>query len=406
MRIVMVGNFGLRTKGTMVARALPLARALARRGHQVCLTLPPWDSPEDAGREEVVDGIPVLYTHLPPALPGLRHLLLALWLGRLAWRQRPEALYSFKPKAYAGAVLFGFWLARLLGLYRGRLVLDADDWEGDEGWNDRERERFNWLERRFIAWHEGWCLRHADAITFASRALEPLARRAGATRLYYLPIGYSPPLGAPLPDGGTIRARLGLVDRPVLLAYTRLAEFAPARLVDVFARIAASRPDAVLLVVGRGLHGEEAELRREVERRGLAGQVVEVGWVEPADIPGYLAAADLALHLLDDSLLNRTKGQAKLLELLAAGVPVVADAVGQATEYVADGRTGRLVPPGDAAAMAAAALCLLADPARRKALGRAAAADVRERWGWDHWAGAAEDALGVGGPALAAHQHA
>ena len=406
MRIVMVGNFGLRTKGTMVARALPLARALARRGHQVCLTLPPWDSPEDAGREEVVDGIPVLYTRLPPALPGLRHPLLALLLGRLAWQQRPEALYSFKPKAYAGAVLFGFWLARLLGLYRGRLILDTDDWEGDEGWNDRERERFNWLERRFIAWHEGWCLRHADAITFASRALEPLVRRAGGRRLHYLPICTSPAPSASTPRGEPVRTRLGLGARPVLLAYTRLAEFAPARLADVFARVAATCPDAVLLVVGRGLHGEEAELRREVERRGLASHVVQAGWVEPADIPGYLAAADLALHLLDDSLLNRTKGQAKLLELLAAGVPVVADAVGQATEYVADGRTGRLVPPGDAAAMATAALCLLADPARRLALGRAAAADVRERWVWDRWIAAAEDALGIGGPGLAAHLRA
>ena len=393
----MVGNFGLRTKGTMIARALPLASALAKRGHEVAVALPPWDSPEDAGRREVVDGVPVVYTQVPPPLPVLRHLLLTLRLGLLAWRQQPDVLYCFKPKAYAGMVLMAFWLLRWLGLFRGRIVLDADDWEGDGGWNDRERERFNWLERRFISWHEGWCLRHADAVTYASHALEPLARRAGCRRLHYVPIGVAPATGGDPPDGALARARLGLGARPTLLAYTRLAEFAPARLVDVFARVVAARPDAVLLVVGRGLHGEEADLRLEVERRGLEGKVLAAGWVEARDLPDYFAAADVALHLLDDNLLNRTKGQAKLLELLAAGVPVVADRVGQANEYVDDGRTGCLVTPGDAGAMAEAALALLADPERRRALGQAAAADVRERWGWERWVGTAEEAL-VGGP--------
>jgi hypothetical protein len=50
MRVVMVGPFGLRRKGTMNARALPVARAVAARGHAVTVLIPPWDSPSEAGR--------------------------------------------------------------------------------------------------------------------------------------------------------------------------------------------------------------------------------------------------------------------------------------------------------------------------------------------------------------------
>ena len=61
-----------------------------------------------------------------------------------------------------------------------------------------------------------------------------------------------------------------------------------------------------------------------------------------------------------------------LLEAQAAGLPVVAGRSGGVPGVVADGETGLLAPEGDAAAFAAALDALLADPARRKAMGRAA----------------------------------
>lgn len=407
MRVVFVGNFGLRTKGTMIARALPLAQALARRGHDTSLVVPPWDSPADSGRRIVADGVPIWHTRaysgLPECLAPVRHALLTIDLCWLAWTRRPEVLYVCKPKAYAGLALAAFRAFRWLGLYQGSIVLDTDDWEGDGGWNDRERERFSPLGRRFIAWHEQWCLRAADSVTYASRALAPLIALAGARQATYLPIGVPPaPDGSPgegepaitaAEAGQRVRERHDLIGRSVILAYTRLAEFAPNRLVEVFARIVAVRPDVRLLVVGRGLHGEEIALAAEVERRGLADRVVLAGWVEPTDLAGYLASADLALHLLDDTLLNRTKGLAKLLELLAAGVPVVVDAVGQALEVISDKRTGRLVPTVNAAAMAQAALDLLDNPAEARMMGLAAARDVRARFGWDEIAVIAEKVL-------------
>jgi len=68
------------------------------------------------------------------------------------------------------------------------------------------------------------------------------------------------------------------------------------------------------------------------------------------------------------------------LESLASGVPVVASDVGGVAEVVTQGETGWLVPPRNPSAMARAVLSLLADPARRKAMGRAARASALARF--------------------------
>ncbi|HWQ12454.1 MAG TPA: glycosyltransferase, partial [Roseiflexaceae bacterium] len=144
-------------------------------------------------------------------------------------------------------------------------------------------------------------------------------------------------------------------------------------------------------VVGRGERGEERELLRLAARAGLAALVDYRGWLEPAAIPAVLAASDVALAPLDDTLINRARGLAKLLELMAAGLPVVASRVGQAAEYIEDGRSGLLVPPGDPGSLARAALALLGDAGLRARLGAGALARAAA-YRWDALAEVAERA--------------
>ena len=73
MHIAFIGPFGLRPKGTMSVRALPLARALVARGHAVRVILPPWDFPEDAGRRLHDAGVEVENIELPAGVPGWFH---------------------------------------------------------------------------------------------------------------------------------------------------------------------------------------------------------------------------------------------------------------------------------------------------------------------------------------------
>lgn len=374
----MVGNFGLHRKATMSARALPIARELARRGHRVTVLMPA--EPASHRSIEGIDAIRLSSIGLSMPVPLVGHVLLGLQIVWAALRLRPDVLYAFKPIAYSGLTLFLFWILRALRLARPVLALDSDDWEGEGGWADYEPRP--WWQRRLVTWQERWCLDHADVVSMASREISQLANLDGG-RVIYAPNAASPSSPGWTPgDGRPVRVSLGIGDAPLILAYTRFVEFDPRRLVAVFERVRSRVPDTHLLVVGKGLHGEEHDFLTCVAERGLGTVVHFVGWVPSGDLPSYLAAGDVAAYLLDDTRLNRAKCPMKLVDLLLAGVAVVAEDVGQAREYVVDGETGCLVPTGDIGAMAERIAALLVDPEYRRKLGQAARSSILSRWSW------------------------
>jgi len=393
MNIVMIGPFGLQPKGTLSVRALPMAKALVARTHAVTLLIPPWDHPADAGREWEAGGVRVVNVSLPPRLPLLFHLVLTLRLVRRVLALRPDAIHFFKPKAYAGLAHFILWWLRRLRLAGRRLpaavrlIVDEDDWE--LAWN--EVETYSPAHRRLFAWQERWGLTHADAVVVASRALMGLVQGLGVppSRIFYVPNGVRPSL-ADEPDQGlspeertkAVRMLWELDDALVVLLYTRFFEFRLRRVVQILRRVVAGEPRAKLLVVGEGLFGEESDLDDKLEAAGLSEYAVFTGWVEMERLPDYFAASDVAIFPFDDTLINRTKCSVKLIDLLAAGLPVVADAVGQNAEYIVDGESGLAVEPEDDTAFAEAVLRLLAEPTLRAKLGAAAARRMRERFSW------------------------
>ena len=83
-------------------------------------------------------------------------------------------------------------------------------------------------------------------------------------------------------------------------------------------------------------------------------------------MPALLALADVVVHPSTEEGFSNA-----ILEAMAAGKPVVAARVGGNPEAVVDGETGLLVPLGDAEALAAATVRLLADPGEARRLGAA-----------------------------------
>jgi len=124
-------------------------------------------------------------------------------------------------------------------------------------------------------------------------------------------------------------------------------------------------------------------LREDVKRRGLERAVIFAGWVDHALAPDYLAAADLAIYPYRDSLINRSKCSAKIIEYMAMGLPIVASRVGQNVEYIEHGTSGLLAEPGDADSFAQMMLVMLSDPQKAKAMGAAARERVWARFDWD-----------------------
>jgi len=372
----MIGPFGLGPKGTMRMRALPMAQALAAQGHEVEMFLAPWSNPEDSGREEERGGVKIYNITLPPSIPLLGHLTITWRLLSRALKSKPHVVHCFKPKAYSGLVAMVLWFLGKVGLASVGLVMDSDDWEGTGGWN--EIENYTWLQKRFFAFQEKWGLLHCDAVTVASRALETLAWSLGVKpgSVFYLPNGTSlesRALEMPLKQAST--------GRPTVLLYTRFFEFSLERVVEIWKDVVEAIPEARLLVVGKGLFGEEERLRQLMAEREIEG-VEYTGWVEEHEIQKWLASADLAIYPYDDTLINRTKCSIKLIELMDARLPIVASDVGENRQYIEHLVSGYLIEPGDDESFCQAIIHILQDEKLQRALGREARRKVGEKFNW------------------------
>jgi glycosyltransferase involved in cell wall biosynthesis len=166
----------------------------------------------------------------------------------------------------------------------------------------------------------------------------------------------------PAPPG--LREQLGGNDtRPLVLTPARLNPQKGHRaLLEAIAEV----PEALLLFAGDG--PEQAPLEAEAERLEVADRVRFLG--RRKDVPQLLATCDVfALPSLYEG------SSLAVLEAMAAGIPIVSSAIGGTDELIEDGRSGLLVPPGDAKALAGALRRVLADGELRASL----AAAARER---------------------------
>lgn len=168
-----------------------------------------------------------------------------------------------------------------------------------------------------------------------------------------------------------IRRELGLADGEAMLLH--VSNLRPLKRLDLLLdTVARLKPKlAFKLVVLAG--ADPGPLLTEARRLGVADRLIVRERV--TDIEGYLATADLGLFTSEVESFCLS-----ILELMSVGCPSVAFAVGGIPEVTVSGETGVLVPLGDTAAMAGAVLALLADPAHRAALGRAAQKRARENF--------------------------
>ena len=115
LRIAMVGPFGLRPKGTMAVRALPLAQALAERGHAVKLIMPPWHTPNEPARIWREGAVELEYVALGPLADHASAPWTTRRLVQAARAWQPDVVHGFKPKAYAGLSMWALWQQRVRG---------------------------------------------------------------------------------------------------------------------------------------------------------------------------------------------------------------------------------------------------------------------------------------------------
>jgi L-malate glycosyltransferase len=134
----------------------------------------------------------------------------------------------------------------------------------------------------------------------------------------------------------------------------------PADVVEIFVRVQAELPAAVLLMVGDGPERSKAEW--SARDNGIEEKVHFLG--KQDNIEELIGLSDLLLLPSE----NESFGLVAL-EAMACEVPVVASRVGGLPEVITDGVEGFLVEPQNVADMAARALYILADDSRRREMG-------------------------------------
>jgi glycosyltransferase involved in cell wall biosynthesis len=204
----------------------------------------------------------------------------------------------------------------------------------------------------------------ADAVVAVASALADDLAQVGGLPRERIDVVHNPVVTPALLEGARRRPDHPWFDQdvPVVLGIGRLvAQKDFGTLLEAFAIVRRSRA-ARLLILGEG--PDRPALEAAVERLGLADDVALPGFVP--DPAAYLAHADLFV------LSSRYEGLAVvLIEALACGCPVVStDCRTGPDEILEGGAHGRLVPVGDAAALAAAMAATLDAPPPRAALVR------------------------------------
>lgn len=370
LRIAFIAPFGLGQKTTVWARILPLARFLVQHGHAVTVLIPPWDTPQDAGKVWPDQGVQVVNVALSGGIPVTVGRLL-----RQLRRFRPQIVHIVKPRAHAGLVQWWLWQQRRLPLpAQPKILLDVDDWE--QAW--ATINPYHPLVARFLAWQEEWGIRHADGITAASHWLvDRVQVYAPTTPVCYLPNGVAHGAWQVTNDKGPVAS-------DQVLFFSRYVEVEPAWLAAFWCALMTLRPTAHLTVFGDPLTQGRRERFEQALLDGCPQGAAHVTWraYEAALTQTLYTQSACAIFPSLATPLHEAKCSVRLATTLLHGVPVVASAVGEQAHYGAAGAAHLLPADATPAAFAAAVAQVLADPARPATLRQQGRQRLLDTYDW------------------------
>jgi len=181
-----------------------------------------------------------------------------------------------------------------------------------------------------------------------------------------------------------IRASLGVSTYPLIIFVGNFYRWHDvATLLNAFAHVLIAQPNARLVLVGDG--AQRPMMMQQAVNLDIAQAVQFVGLVAHAEVPRFVAAADIAVVPYPPMSHELWLSPLKLFEYMASGKAVIASRLGQIIEVIQDGHNGLLVPPGDAAAMAVALQRLINDPSLCARLGQQAREDAIRKHSWEHY---------------------
>ncbi|TVQ97063.1 MAG: glycosyltransferase family 1 protein [Spirochaetaceae bacterium] len=377
-----------------------LALALARRGLEICVFSAVEDTTRTPGYEEY-EGVrrflvPVVHHPALRHLKGLSNPGLLRHLAAVAAEFRPDVIHvqnCSKHVSFAAVRLAARHTSKVFFTARDTMAIHYGqiDWmRGCESAPDyrvtlaravkKARKRYVparlMIIRRILN-------RDARAVVCVSEDLATAFRQNGIHNVVAIHNGVDPSLydGIAANDVQDFLAQRGLSGKKCVLFAARASDTKGFGVsLQAFGRFAQSIPDAVLAVAGKAeLLAPYADA---IERLGLTGRVVALGWLSAELMRVAYTAATVCVvpsQYLDP--FPRVN-----LEAMAAGTPVVGTCLGGTPELIVNGVNGYVVNPFDPAALADRLSILLTDQALREQFGAQARAHVASLFSTDHYA--------------------
>lgn len=354
-----------------------MAAELVRRGHRV----------------HVITGVPSYPTGVP--YPGYRRRILqkeirdgveVIRVPSMSDRSRSglRRLFSLTSYAASAAVAARAYVRRPDAIWTYQVGLPAflqslwcaSPWvhEVQDLWPDWSRSSgLNMLAPLYglLTWEEALIYRRASHVTTISNGFARILGERGVPeeRITVLPNWANDSLflrgSGPAPEG----ADEGLAGKFNVVYAGNIGPSQGLEVVVEAASLLATSPDIQFVLIGDGI--DRTRLQKEVTRRRLQNVLI-LGRREPAQIPGYLAWAEVVLVHLKKERVYEITIPSKTYAYLASEKPILAAASGEVASLVADGGAGLVCEPEDPAALAATVRRFYdMSSARRREMGQA-----------------------------------
>jgi phosphatidylinositol alpha-1,6-mannosyltransferase len=214
-----------------------------------------------------------------------------------------------------------------------------------------------------------------------SRSLTATARKAMVKIAPGIDVDHFTPV-----DSTQLRKELNLEGKKVIVSVGRLVHRkGQDHLIEAMPQILKSVPDAHLLMVGKGPYLEH--LAKLVAINRLENHVSFIGRIQYAELPRFISAGDVFSMPSRSRLAGlEVEGLGIVyLEASSCGLPVIAGSSGGAPDAIIDGVTGFVVDGTDNEQIAKAAIELLNNPEKAKAMGMAGRQWITDNWRWEIW---------------------
>ncbi len=368
------------------ARSGPLAREMARRGHEVTVICVA-ERERWRTREVMCDG--VRWVEAPDWLWGRLRSGWDLWsiVRRLQWLRgrRFDLIHCFETRP--ATIIPVLYFAKR---YPADLVIDWNDWWGRGGLISELRPKwyqvvFGGIETFFEEHYRPL----ARATTVISSALAERAVALGVPResIFRVQGGVDPAFFKVLPRE-QYRDAFDLEADAFILGFSAADVITDLRYVlEEFAMAAAKEPDMLLVITGNKAEGFD----RLVVDLGITSRVRHLGYLPYQSLPNALSCCDAFLLPFLNRISNVGRWPHKVGEYMSMGRPIVANAVGDLPELFHKADIG-IMADTRRGAFAEAILKIKRDPVLRESMGRNARMLAEREYIWPKIADRMEEA--------------